>query len=43
MKSNKDFWKKNLTWWHIAGIVAGVLLACGAASVFLIQEKKAGK
>ena len=27
MKKNNDFWKKNLTWWHIAGIVVGVLLA----------------
>ena len=27
MTSNKDFWKKNFTWWHIAGIVVGLLLA----------------
>ena len=27
MKKNNDFWKKNLTWLHVAGIVAGVLLA----------------
>ena len=27
MKKNNDFWKKNFTWLHVAGIVAGVLLA----------------
>ena len=27
MTKNKDFWTKNLTWWHIAGIAAGVLLS----------------
>ena len=27
MKKNNDFWKKNLNWLHVAGIVAGVLLA----------------
>ena len=27
MKNNKDFWKKNLTWWHVAGMAVGVLLS----------------
>lgn len=27
MKNNNDFWKKNLTWWHVAGITAGLLLS----------------
>ena len=27
MSENKDFWKKNLTWMHIAGMVVGVLLS----------------
>lgn len=27
MKNNSDFWKKNLSWWHAAGIAVGLLLA----------------
>ena len=27
MKNNKNFWKKNLTWWHVAGMAVGVLLS----------------
>jgi len=24
---NKNFWKSNFTWWHIAGMAVGVLLS----------------
>jgi cobalamin synthase len=27
MKENNNFWKKNLTWWHVAGIAVGLLLS----------------
>ncbi len=27
MESSNNFWKKNLTWMHIAGMVVGVLLS----------------
>ena len=27
MESSNDFWKKNLTWMHIAGMAVGVLLS----------------
>lgn len=27
MKNSSDFWKRNLTWWHVAGIAVGVLLS----------------
>lgn len=27
MKKNNDFWKKNLTWLHVAAMAVGVLLS----------------
>ena len=27
MKNSSDFWKKNFTWWHVAGIAVGILLS----------------
>ena len=27
MNENKNFWKKNFTWWHVAGVALGLLLS----------------
>ena len=27
MSKNKDFWKRNFTWWHVGGVAVGLLLA----------------
>jgi len=27
MTNNSDFWKKNFSWWHLAGMAVAVLLA----------------
>lgn len=27
MSKNKDFWKKNFTWWHAGGVALGLLLS----------------
>lgn len=27
MKNSDDFWKKNFTWWHAAGMAVAVLLS----------------
>lgn len=27
MSKSNDFWKKNLTWWHVAAMAVGVLLS----------------